>query len=182
MKIRLKYALRGIALLAGVALAAGVFIPNGQPFGFMAPTAISSRSFADGNAVAYTPWFENGTYKGDLIAYPLDTSGTPFLLSPLWHAAVELDSQNFLTGRRIVTTDGAGTALPFLWDSLPASYQASLGSVEMVNFIRGDRSNEGVAPTPRTRTSAMGDIIHANPVYVGKPIAGYADTTYLDYV
>ena len=183
MKKQLKSVRRGffVALIvAFVAFAAGTFIANKMPFGYVAPAAISSGGFEAGTAVAYTPWFENTDYRGDLIAYPLTANGTPLILAPNWHAAAELATQDYLVGRHIVTTDGAGTAMSFLWDSMPG-YQATLGSVEMVNFIRGDRSNEGSAPTNRVRKGVLGDIIHSNPVYVKRPIAGYAEPSYLAF-
>jgi hypothetical protein len=51
----------------------------------------------------------------------------------------------------------------------------------MVNFIRGDRSNEGTATIPRVRGSTLGDIIHSNPAYVQKPLTGFPSTDYLDF-
>jgi len=183
VKNQLKSVRRGfvIVFFVVVAFAAGTFIANKQPFGFVAPAVLSSGSLESGTAVAYTPWFENLDFGGDLIAYPITADGTPLILAPLWHANTAVASQDFLTGRHIVTTDGAGTAMSFLWDSLIPAYQAALGTVEMVNFIRGDRSNEGSAPTNRQRKGVLGDIIHSNPVFVGNPVAGYADPGYLNF-
>jgi hypothetical protein len=183
VKNQLKSIRRGfvIAFFVAVVFAAGTFIANKQQFGYVAPAAISQGSFGSGEAVAYTPWFENKDYRGDLIAYPLTANGTPLVLSPQWHASLQLATQDYLTGRHIVTTDGAGTAMSFLWDSLTPAHQATLGTLEMVNFIRGDRSNEGIAPTSRLRASVLGDIIHSNPVYLKQPAAGYADPGYLAF-
>ncbi len=62
---------------------------------------------------------------------------------------------------------------------------ANAGS-NVVDFIRGDRSNEiSVASTEhpfRTRTSVLGDIINASPVFVGAPPFQYGDAGYGPYV
>jgi Tfp pilus assembly protein, tip-associated adhesin PilY1 len=49
-----------------------------------------------------------------------------------------------------------------------------------VNYIRGDASKEiRNGGTYRNRTTALGDIINSQPIYVGKPAAGpYADATF----
>lgn len=46
----------------------------------------------------------------------------------------------------------------------------------LVNFLRGDRSQEILSSgTFRNRTSVLGDIIHAAPIYVGPPNSTYPD-------
>lgn len=46
---------------------------------------------------------------------------------------------------------------------------------DLVDFLRGDRSNEGTGQDFRTRSSALGDIVNSAPLFVGVPSAGYAD-------
>jgi type IV pilus assembly protein PilY1 len=62
---------------------------------------------------------------------------------------------------------------------------ANTGS-NVVDFIRGDRSKEiSVSSTNqpfRTRTSVLGDIINASPVFVGAPPFQYGDTGYSAFV
>ncbi|MCH8895546.1 MAG: hypothetical protein IH927_04710, partial [Proteobacteria bacterium] len=94
-----------LTLVGGAVLAAALFIPNDQPWGYIAPPALSGAKFASGNVVAYTPWFETGSFRGDLMALPVSASGAVNFLTPTWRAATVLDAQNFLAGRRIVTTD-----------------------------------------------------------------------------
>ena len=45
----------------------------------------------------------------------------------------------------------------------------------MINYLRGDRSNEGSSGTYdfRTRTHVLGDLVNANPVYVSKPASNW---------
>ena len=112
-----------LSLAAGGALAAALFIANSQPWGYVAPLALSSSNFKTGTVVAYTPWFESGTFRGDLMALSVSSAGTVNYLSPIWRAGPTLDLQNFLTGRRIITTDGLGNGIPFLFASLtPAQH------------------------------------------------------------
>ncbi len=169
-----------LSFAGGAAIAAALFVANSQPWGYIAPAALSSTDFSHGDVVAYTPWFEDRTFRGDLVAFPVDPSTATQSLTPVWRAAAVLDSQNFLTGRRIVTTDGFGNAMPFNLPELTAGQQLSIGSEAMLNFIRGDRSNESSSGL-RVRNSVLGDIVHSTPVYVGKPSAGYNDEKYLSF-
>ncbi len=56
----------------------------------------------------------------------------------------------------------------------------------LVNFLRGDRSNEGVQSDTtkyyRQRSHLLGDIVNAEAVYVKQPLFGYADAGYSDYI
>lgn len=173
-----------IALLvsaAGAAVfAATLFVANNQAWGYVSPPALNSTNFGSGDTVAYTPWFETGTYRGDVLALPVGTNGLVTLLTPIWRAAPVLDSQHHLTGRQIVTTDGAGTGIPFRFDSLTPLQQAQVGSEAILNYVRGDRSNEA-ANKYRVRTSVLGDIVHSGPVYVGRPRGGYIFDDYLAF-
>ena len=56
----------------------------------------------------------------------------------------------------------------------------------LVNFLRGDRSNEDGAVTDpskyfRHRTNVLGDIVSAQPLYVGAPTKNYTDTGYAEF-
>ncbi len=152
-----------LSLAAGAALAATLFIANNQPWGYVAPPALSSSNFSRGNVVAYTPWFENGTFRGDLIASPVKSSGAVNLLVPMWRAAPVLDGQHYQTGRRIVTSDGIGSGIPFQFLDLTPAQQLQVGSASILDYVRGDRSNESAAGM-RVRSSVLGDIIHSGPV------------------
>ncbi len=68
---------------------------------------------------------------------------------------------------------------------LSSANQTAAGGAALVNFIRGDRSNEGdasdVAKFFRLRTSVLGDIVSAEAVFVKRPQFEYADTGYGAY-
>lgn len=81
-------------------------------------------------------------------------------------------------------TDTDGTALQALFNSycsktptpsqcsaLTAEQKTSASGANLVNFLRGDRSNESTLY--RTRRSVLGDMVDASPVHVGKPAFAY---------
>ncbi len=170
------------AFFLGVAaaFAAALFVPRNQPFGYIAPMALSSANFGKGGVVGYTPWFDTRDFRGDISALPVGKDGVVQVLTPNWQASEAMDAQHHLTGRRIVTTDGVGNAMPFRFADLTEPQQLLLGSEAMLNFIRGDRSGEGIT-IPRVRGGVLGDIIHSTPVHVGKPLNGYLFGDYLTF-
>ena len=56
----------------------------------------------------------------------------------------------------------------------------------LVNFLRGERTNEGVSTDItkyyRQRSHLLGDIVNAEAVYVKLPLFGYADAGYSDFI
>jgi len=167
-------------LPCGAVLAAAIFFANNQPWGYVAPPTLSGYNFKDGDVIAYAPWFELDSFRGDLLALPVDTNGKVALLTPDWHASQVLDGQHYSTGRRVVATDGLGNAIPFRFLDLTPAQQVQIGSEAILNYIRGDRSNESAAGM-RERSGVLGDIIHSGPAYVGKPSRGYAYDDYLGF-
>ena len=65
-------------------------------------------------------------------------------------------------------------------DSSTAGTTTGAGGINLVNFLRGDRSNEGTTATDYyyARTHVLGDIVNSQPVYVQTPKASYADAGY----
>ena len=127
-------------------------------------------------------------------ALPADVDGNP-LNKPLWSASDQLDKQVLGTGwldnRRILTiNDASNKVVPFrdvydLSDAQQKSLNAGwVGYVtpepkaqDVLNFLRGDKSNEGVGTTNfRVRAHALGDIVYSAAVPVGAPSQPYADT------
>ena len=69
-------------------------------------------------------------------------------------------------------------------DSSTAGTTTGAGGINLVNYLRGDRSNEGIDNTAyyRPRSHVLGDIVNSQPAYVKKPEFSYTDTGYADYV
>jgi len=65
-------------------------------------------------------------------------------------------------------------------DSTTVGTTTGAGGINLVNYLRGDRSNEGSASTRYyfARTHVLGDIVNSQPVYVQTPTASYSDTGY----
>ncbi len=47
--------------------------------------------------------------------------------------------------------------------------------IDVVNYLRGDTSNEGQGQNFRDRTVILGDVVHSDPKYVGRPRGQYPD-------
>jgi PilY1 beta-propeller domain len=103
-------------------------------------------------------------------------------------------TSTYYTQRKIITSNN-GVQKPFLWDMTggttgnistanlqaidQAAFDANANSSIILNWLRGDRSNEYPAVAAlRKRTSVLGDIIHSNPVYVGNPRSSLTENGY----
>ncbi len=176
-----------------------VFPPIKQPLGGIAPIVLSDADLRSNASKGYRPWFENGSWQGDLVEYtvtntgslstsvdfsqtsPTNTGGSPANWSALvnFAAAAATNANYWNTGRKIITyNDSSNTQVAFRFtdDGIGAANKALLepaatdGDSKILNFVRGDRSNEYPNDAQlRKRTSILGDIIHSKPVYVGAP-------------
>jgi len=184
-----KYAISFITFMSisVVIYAAAVHDPATKPWSTIASFAVSTTNLetvATGStAKVYQPWFENGAWTGDLLEYNLSPAAVITTTSN-WSAQTQLDNLA-LTSRKIITTNGVGVTpsqKAFVWSALSTTQKTSLDSVaqtagdttsKILDFIRGDRTNEAdqTGGTLRQRYSILGDIIHADPVYVAAPSA-----------
>lgn len=115
-----------------------------QPYGYVAPVALSSPNLASGAASLFQPWFDAGTFAGDVRAYRVNAAGVLSGTS-YWRA---LDTMNRLAAsnplfwdnaRVIVTSNGEGNGVPFRFAQLSATQRALVGSEDVVNYVRGKR-------------------------------------------
>ncbi|MFZ4792102.1 MAG: pilus assembly protein [Candidatus Competibacteraceae bacterium] len=133
------------------------------------------------NSSVYLALFNSSNWTGDLLSYTLRPEDGQVNNSAAWSAAAELDKKS--PSSRIIYTYSSGGVL-FTWDSLsdaqkndlrttppsvPTAVDADVFAQAKLNFLRGDRSNEGKKgyKSFRTRSSVLGDIVHSAPVYVG---------------
>jgi hypothetical protein len=212
--------------LAAPAHGAASFDPTQQPYGSLPPLALTGFNLSTGNQSVYQGWFDANTWYGDLVSYPIDSSGHTNTANVLWSAAKVMDSKQgcgtatdlptasvsyYNTGRIIATRNGT-TNVAFRWANLSAAQQASIGTAttgpDILNYVRGDRSKEmyqevdagdpwlnpptntianpnyiqyscgSSTGTMRARSSLIGDVIHARPIYVGAPPANYTFDSY----
>jgi len=142
-----------------------------------ASIALNSGSYNAGSQL-YQARFVTGTWSGHLAAFPLDEHG--MVQSPVWDTGLLLDTQDWNTGRRILTYDNSSIpkqGLAFRWLDLSPTMQDLLHlDANGVNdgkgqaraeFLRGNRIREGV--DFRDRRQVLGDLINSDPIFVGAP-------------
>ncbi len=165
-------------LLNNYLLAAPIFTPDSQPTGWLARPETTSLDLSSGNEVFYQVDYNPDTWSGDTRANLINNQALVQTMGP-WDnldptvatAAVLLDGLNFNTGRKIVTMNGSNK-VAFRWANLSGTQQSAIGSSAIVDFIRGDRSNE--EPNGLSfyaREHVMGDAKHSSPFYI-KHIGG----------
>jgi type IV pilus assembly protein PilY1 len=137
----------------------------------------------------YQAQFDSTDWSGDLVAYPLDTSGRPQAAS--WRSQTQVDGQNWNNGRRILTsTTAAGGGVAFRWANLADAQKALLkthpdtGAVQTdaigqdrLQYLRGKTDREvRNGGDFRDRNHILGDIVNSEPVFVGAAQRLYPDT------
>lgn len=154
--------------------AAPLFDPDLQPVGYVGQPELTSPLVKSGSEVLYSIDYNVTDWSGNLHAYPVTATGLVNLTDRWDDGAAPIISRQSLTiGRSIVTMNGS-SKIAFRWANLSASQKTALDPVTaagatsspVLNYIRGDRSNE--APNGkgyRTRSTVLGDIIHSTPAY-----------------
>jgi type IV pilus assembly protein PilY1 len=118
----------------------------------------TSTSTLTANTLEYVPTFVSGLWSGDVVALNVNTG------IPVWDANLVLP---FWLRRNVWTWNGSGS---MTFDtSLPASLKSQIDPNDpddLINFIRGDRSNEGAGKLYRVRNTVLGDFVDSSPVLV----------------
>lgn len=143
---------------------------------------------------AYTTAYTPVVWTGDVTGFIATTSGTSVTTatgSTPWHAQIQLDTLTqaatasgtttlaWSTGRRIVTWDGS-KGVPFRYANLSSTEQAAMDATthgsQLVDYLRGDKSNEGTLF--RTRTHILGDIVNSGATLVQNALSpSYSEAT-----
>jgi len=155
-------------LLTGLALAAPVFTPDSQPTGWVSKPAVTFFDLSSGTESFFHPGFSKATWAGDVFAHHINSTARVQTTGPwdgadptLTTAATLLDSANYDTGRKIATLGRS-----FRWANLTAAEQTAIGSEAILDFVRGDRSNEYPSGLGfRKRESVVGDVMHSTLHY-----------------
>lgn len=122
--------------------------------------AATTTSLQEENSV-FQASFGTANWSGTLI------SRDPKTLAEQWSANfAPWQSRPIFTSR---TESGNTVVVPFNWNSLIATERTALESEAIVNYIRGERSNEKPDGSLRRRVSVLADIAHSSPAYVGAP-------------
>ncbi|MEG2976209.1 MAG: PilC/PilY family type IV pilus protein [Comamonas sp.] len=154
----------------------------------------SSTVSSTSGAVTYSANFDTSNWSGDVVAESIVVgSGNQLSVSaPLWSASTRLTTMTSpAANRKIFIGAGSATANPtataFTWTTISSTLQGQLNKAspssaadtkgqQRLNFLRGDRSQEG--NLFRVRSSLLGDIINSNVVYSGAPSKAYTGTGY----
>jgi len=159
-----KYVAPFIFTVCVLAVAATFFDPRFQPIGSAGSYALSRAGLAGGQTKIFRPFFNDSSWWGDLESYNVDAAAN-IAVTPNWSAKDLLDLRTYSSRRIMSRREDTGSAVLFATLSdLSATQQAALGSQTMLDFIRGDTTNEG--GIYRDRATVMGDIIHSSPVYI----------------
>lgn len=183
--------------------------------GSSAAATVSTPNITSSNNFIFKSAFAAGDWSGDLMAWTIDISTGNLSTSPIWTAQAPLDNMAY-TARTIYTLDTSSNPLAlktFSWANLSSAEQAyftlpniqgltqfcSLASnclstaqqsaaagANLVNFVRGDRSNENTNSNNnnlyRQRAHVLGDIADSQAVYVGPSQFSYGDYGYAAFV
>jgi type IV pilus assembly protein PilY1 len=155
--------------------------------------ATSSRTAAGGYVYVSTHSIKQATAvsdadaSGEFLRFGFQSDGEVATSSD-WDAGLRLTTQDWNSGRKILSLSGSG-AMPFRWANTTAAQRALLnkngsGTVDTrgenrLNWLRGESTNETAAGTLRARPrTKLGAIINSTPWYIGRPSSGYTDTQY----
>lgn len=138
------------------------------------------------------------TYTSRNIYTKGTIAGVTGMIPFTWQKIDDANLESYFTAPHISTAPPSGlTGLsqfcPTGTECLGASVQSNntvatggAAGEALVNYLRGDRSNEeglatDVSKFYRHRTHVLGDIVSAQPQYVGAPKANYLDTGYATF-
>jgi hypothetical protein len=180
-----RLALRGawvlpLAVIAALltAHAAPTFDPNLQPTGWVSRPAMSSFNVSSGNETVFRTGYDASYWSGSLEANDISAQGDTETGS-VWQRAGKLSDAGltlelriadasrprFIVTRNDITNTGVGFAFGNLSPSQQTSLQIGTDTTtgaKVVNFVRGDRSNEKAkGGTFRDRNRILGDIQHS---------------------
>lgn len=115
---------------------------------------VSTRFFS----TSYRP----GSWAGDLTSYTITPASPP---TSQWSAAAWLDYDKRETN---TFTNQNGKLVNFEWSQLDDKAKAALKNSDVVSYLRGNRTKDGLDGF-RRRTSSLGAIINSAPILVGVP-------------
>ncbi|MDZ7803058.1 pilus assembly protein [Thiohalophilus sp.] len=148
-------------------LAATINNVSGRTSSSAAIAANSTR--LDSGTFIYQAKFDSSEWSGTVEALKVNLDGS-IAQTPDWSAADELPAH---TNRNIITYDGTA-GVKFDWNDISTTQQTALGSQGVLEYLRGDQSNEVKnGGSFRNRDSLLGDIVNSDPWFVGEANFGY---------
>ncbi|AMC33188.1 pilus assembly protein [Janthinobacterium sp. B9-8] len=175
-----------------------------------APDVSNAFMTAADNKV-YNSSYKTRDWTGDVSARSVDVSNATFTTTALWSAQDLLAARNMVSNPRKIYSCAstctsftnfdaatyasnasitAGVTSLKTANSLNTAQQAAIDGTKLVNYLRGDQSNEPNTANPNTtavtalfrqRTKILGSIIHGGVSYVKKSDKAYADAGYGEF-
>ncbi|MFJ2987959.1 pilus assembly protein [Collimonas sp. NPDC087041] len=174
-----------------------------------AAATTSSPNITSTSNFAFSSSYTSGLWDGELNERTINVTTGALNTATTWTAAAQLDAVPF--AQRTIYFNSGGTLTPLTWSNLSTTQrayftapnisnlsqfctagasclstanQAAAAGQPLLNFILGDRSNEGLTNTNyyRVRTHVLGDIVDSQAAYVGASLFQYADTGYTAFV
>lgn len=153
--------------------------------------AVPSPIVTDGDMSFATTYTVEG-WSGNVVGNRVSVTNGVVSESKVWDAVDKLEAQasgaGWNSGRWIATANCSGgmggtqtcEGVPFRFNNISEPLKTNLAAGgaepdEMLDFLRGDRSNAGALGPFRDRTKILGDIVNSKVVPVGKPMAPYTD-------
>lgn len=136
-----------------------------------ASNVIANSTSVTTNSRIFQARFDANYWSGDLVAYPVNSSGVTTTVE--WRAS---DRVPAYTARNLIIRTPSGTTSTFAWGSLGTSdralFDTDLGvgdnSQDVIDYLRGKRTQElQNSGNFRDRPyHVLGDIVHSSPFYV----------------
>jgi type IV pilus assembly protein PilY1 len=155
-------------------------------FGELARYAGSDCTTASG-ALTTSPLLDNLSWSARKV-YTYNPAASSTLIPFEWSGLTSTMQGYFkvaaMSGLSQMCSSGS-TCLPTSSqvDSSTAGTTTGAGGINLVNYLRGDRSNEGTGNTKYyfPRTHVLGDIVDSQAVYVKAPSFNYSDAGYSSF-
>lgn len=130
-----------------------------------ASSVVANSTSANSNSRVFQARFNSADWSGDLVAYPFDANGA-ISSTEEWNAKDKM----FAPSLRKIYINGSAGAVEFKYDNLSTSNKSTLGSSNVVDYLRGDRTNElkvdGTGQfRKRNANTVLGDIVDSSPFY-----------------
>jgi len=174
-----------------------------------AASATSSPNITQTSNFIYSSTFRTTKWDGEIVAQRIDTSTGNVQSAIEWSAQAQLDATAYTSRKIYFFDSGQTSKLnTFAYANLPSAAQGGVSAVtpyftnkcltfsqcslltsaqqttandgtSLVNYLAGDRTNEGTAF--RARDHVLGDPVNATPAFVQAPQQAFADTVTQTY-
>lgn len=164
----------------------------GQAFQKAASLSVATSSAPTGNGVqvggsafSYISTYDTIKWGGDLRAFPIDANGD-LANVPAWQSSSVLPAPVLRTIAMGLGGTNKVALTPTSYASLDAAAKLDFNDENTFKYLLGVRTSEqSWVPSSggnlRDRSSALGDVINSDPIYINQADFGYTDTAYQSF-